>query len=97
MDRNLIIALFLLYRRRKRRRDSLHLVHPIIQKREEFDALYTLFDKLRDDENKFFNYFRMSVSSLDELHRRLKENFERRNVKMRNFIHPVEMVAVAIR
>jgi hypothetical protein len=52
---------------------------------------------MNDDENKIFNYFRMSVFSLDELHHRLKENLERRNVKMRNCIQPVEMLAVAIR
>ena len=38
MGRNSIIALFLLYRRRKRIRNGLHWVHPIIQKREEFGA-----------------------------------------------------------
>jgi hypothetical protein len=96
MDRNLIIALFLLYRRRKRRRNRLHWVHPIIQKREEFGAFYTLFGELRDDANKFLNYFRMSVSSFDEMHRRLKESLQRRNSKMRNLIQPVEMLAVAI-
>jgi len=81
MDRNSIIALFLLYRRPKRRRDRLHWVHPIIQKREELDALYTVFDEQRDDANKFFDYFRISVSSLDELHRRLKENLSVVTVK----------------
>jgi len=60
MDRNSIIALFLLYRRRKRTRYRLHWVHPIIKKREEFGAFYTLFGELRDDANKFLNYFRMS-------------------------------------
>jgi hypothetical protein len=96
MDRNAIIALFL-YRRRKRRRNRLRWVHAIIQEREKFDALCTLFDELRDEENNFFNYFRMSVSSLDELRRPLKENLERRNIKMRNYTQPVEMLAVAIR
>ena len=51
----------------------------------------------RDDANKFLNYFQMSVSSLDELHRRLKDSLQRRNSKMRNSIQPVEMLAVAIR
>jgi len=32
MDRNSIIALFLLQRRRKRRRNRLHWVHPVIRK-----------------------------------------------------------------
>jgi hypothetical protein len=96
MDRNSIIALLLLYRRRKCRRDRLHWVHPIIQKREEFGAFYELFGELRDDVNKFLNYFRMSVSSFDEIHRRLKDSLQRRNSEMRNCIQPVEMLVVAM-
>jgi hypothetical protein len=74
-------------------------VYPIIQKEEEVSAFYTLFDELRDDANKFFflNYFQMSISSFDELHRRLKDSLLRRNSKMRNCSQPVEMLAVAIR
>jgi len=103
MDRNSIIALFLLYRRRKRRCNRLRWVHPEIKKKkkkkkEEFGAFYTLFDKLRDDANRFsLDYFRMSVSSFDEMHRRLKESLQRHNSKMRNCINSVEMFAVAIR
>jgi len=96
MDRNLIIALCL-YRRRKRRRNRLYWVHPMIQKKEEFGAFYTLFGELRDDANKFLNYFRMSVSSFDEMHRHLKESLQRRNSKMRNCIQPIEMLALAVR
>jgi len=97
MDRNAIIALFLMYRGRKHRRNRLHWVHPIIQKREEFGVFYILFGELRDDANKFLNYFRMSVSSFDEMHRRLKKSLQRRNSKMRNCIQPIEMLAVAVR
>jgi hypothetical protein len=96
MDRNSIIALFLLYWRRKRGRNRLHWVHPIIQKREEFGAFYTLFGELQDDANRFFNYFQMSVSSFNEMHHRLKESLQHRNSKMRNCVQPVEMLAVAI-
>jgi hypothetical protein len=39
----------------------------------------------------------MSVSSFDEMHRRLKESLQRRNSKMTNYIQRVEMLAVAIR
>jgi len=96
MDRNSLTALFL-YRRRKRRCDRLLWVHPITKKREEFDAFYKLFDELRDDANMFLNYFRMLVSSFDKLHRRLEDSLQRRNTKMRSYIQPVEMLAVAIR
>ena len=74
MDRNLFLALFLLYRRRKRIRNRLQWVHPIIQKREELGAFYTLFGELRDDASKYFNYSRMSVLLFDEMHRRLKQS-----------------------
>jgi len=96
MDRNTVTALFL-YRRRKRRRDRLLSVHPVIKKREEFGAFYTLFDELRGETNMFLNYFRMLLSSFDKLYRRLKESLQRRNTKMRNCIQPVEMLVVAIR
>ena len=66
-------------------------------KREEFGAFYTLFGELRDGANKLFNYLRMSVSSFDEMHRRLKDGLQRRNSKMWNCIQPVQMLAVAIR
>ena len=39
----------------------------------------------------------MSVSSFDEMHRRLKESLQRRTNKTRNFFQTVEMLAVAIR
>jgi len=40
-----IIALFLLYRRRKRRRNGLHWVHPTVKKGDEFVDFHTLFDE----------------------------------------------------
>ena len=66
-------------------------------KKGRIGCFYTLFDELRDDENKFLNYFRMSVSSFDEKHRRLKDSLQRRNSKMWNCIQPVKMLAIAIR
>jgi len=59
------------------------------RKKEDFGAFYTLFGKLRD-EAVFFYYFRMYVSSFDEMRRRLKEKLQRRNNKMRNCIQPVK-------
>jgi hypothetical protein len=98
MDRNSTVALFLLYRRRKRRRNTLHWGNSDIKKKqEEFGAFYTLFGELRDDANRFLNYLRMSVSSFDEMHHRLKDSLQRCNSKMINCIQPVEMLAAAVR
>jgi hypothetical protein len=98
MESNSIIALFL-YRRRKRRRNRLNWVHAVLKERDEVCAFYRLFDDdiHRDEANKFLNYFLMSVSSFDELHRRLKESLHRRKSKMRNCIQNVEMLVVAIK
>jgi len=96
MYRNSIIALFF-YCRRKRRRKKWHRFHPIIKKREELGAVYTLFIELGDEANRFLNYFRMSVSSFDELHRRLKDSLQLHNSKMRNYFQPAEIFVVANR
>ena len=39
----------------------------------------------------------MSFSFFDELQSRLKESLQRRTSKTRNCIHPIDMLAVAIR
>ena len=68
----------------------MHWIRPIIQKTEGFSAFYTLLDELRNDANKFLKYIRMSVSSFDELHRRLKDSLQHRNNKRRKCIQPAE-------
>ena len=69
MNDKQIIALWLHNRRRKRqRRNRVFWVHHTINaRREEVGLFYTLFNGLRNDENKFFNYFRMSCASFDVL------------------------------
>jgi hypothetical protein len=42
-------------------------VHPINSARFEDGAFRNLYGKLRDDRDKFLNYFRMLVASFDEL------------------------------
>lgn len=97
MERHQIIALLLLNRRRKRKRVRRMWVHPLLEKREDLGAFYLLFDELRQYETKFFNYFRMSISSFDEMHAQLKDCLQRQNTKMRNCIQPVEMIAITLR
>jgi hypothetical protein len=99
MDRNSVTALFLMYRRHKRRRNGVHWVHPIIkQGKNSVSFTHYLINIIhRDEANKFLNYFPMSISCFDELHRRLKESLQRRTSKMRNCVQPVDMLAVVIR
>lgn len=96
MYRKRTIAKCFLYRRiqkYRKQRNRIFWVHPINQRRDEV----SLMKEIRADENKFFNYFRMSISSFDELHNLLKNSIQRQNTNMRNCIQPVEMVAVTLR
>lgn len=98
MDRRRVIAMMILYRRIKRkRRNRIMWIHPINMARKKFGAFYILFGQLREDAKKFFNYFRMSMSSFDELHQRLKESLQKQDTFMRECIQPIEMLSVTIR
>ncbi|CAK1587978.1 unnamed protein product [Parnassius mnemosyne] len=94
------IALLLLYRRRQRRlhyiRQRICWIHPYNTLRKEKGDFYTKFIDLREHEDKFFIYFRMSKSSFDELHGRLKDSLQHQRI-VRDCIEPVEMLAVTIR
>nr|CAH7733026.1 unnamed protein product [Callosobruchus chinensis] len=61
-----VIYASIMIKRRKRRRWS---VHPLNAVRHLRGAFYTLYEDLRNYEEKFLNYeyFRMSISSFDEL------------------------------
>lgn len=100
MSRERIIAMWLLYRRlrlRRKQRVRKYWVHPINERRNVMGTFNSLFEDLLADDNKFFNYFRMSISSFDELHNRLKCSIQRQNTKMRDCIQPKEMLAVTLR
>ncbi|XP_072401694.1 uncharacterized protein [Diabrotica undecimpunctata] len=98
MNRKHIVAMIILYRRIKRRKRTRNVwIHPINMKRKEFGVFYTFFLELREDENKFFNYFRMTISTFVELHHRLKDSLQKQNTFMRECINPMQMLAVTIR
>jgi hypothetical protein len=90
------VVLFLC-RHRKRRLNWLHWVHPIIKKKRKNSVSFTHYlVNYEMTQTGFFNYFEMSVSSFDEMHRRMKESVQSCSSKMKNCIQPVEMLAVAI-
>ncbi len=95
MERSRVIAM--LYLSKKRRRTRKHWEHPIVAKRLEFGTFYTIFPKLRENKKKFFNYFRMSIKSFDELHIKLKDHIQHENTFMRDCIQPIQMLAVTLR
>ncbi|KAB0804863.1 hypothetical protein PPYR_01833 [Photinus pyralis] len=93
--RNLLILLHL--RRKYRKRERQYWVHPILAVRYLEGNFYTLFEKLRCDDAKFFNYFRMSTSTFDFLEGQIGDLIKGQDTPMRVSIPPKEMLAVTIR
>jgi hypothetical protein len=60
-------------------------------------SFYTLFEKLKSRDSKFFNYFRMSVSMFEFLVMRLSDRIKCQESAMRACVPPKEMLAVTIR
>ena len=58
---------------------------------------YTLYEKLRDDDSKFFNYFHMSVITFDFAVEHIAHSIEHQDTRWRACILPKEMFAVTIR
>ncbi|KAB0803058.1 hypothetical protein PPYR_00028 [Photinus pyralis] len=76
MDVEEAICFWLLYKRmrERKRRKRKYWVHPILRDRLTHGQFITLYPKLRQYEPKFFNYFRMSKKSFDELLELIQEN-----------------------
>jgi hypothetical protein len=43
-------------------------------RREEAGAFFILFEDLKNDEDKFFNYFRMRMQTFDDLYGKIKDS-----------------------
>ena len=100
MDRRDSVAFAYLaykYLKKKRGKNRNLWIHPLNEQRYISGAFYTLYNELRDHEAKFFNYFRMSMSSFDELLMRLRGNLQKKNTTMRDCVPPEEMLALTLR
>jgi hypothetical protein len=72
-------------------------VHPINSERLLNGAFYNLYNLLRADNAKFFNNFRTSQNTFDELFNKIKTNIMRQDTVMRSAIPAEEMLAVTLR
>lgn len=61
------MLLLLLLRKKKRKRNRTMHVHPLLVERSSKGLYHTLYGDLRQDNKMFFQYFRMSKDSFDEL------------------------------
>lgn len=72
-------------------------VHPIVSERERKGIFHNLFFEIRQDEDKFFNYVRMSMTSFDELLNTIKPNVTKTNTRMRTCIPAEEKLLITLR
>lgn len=86
----LVAAAYLRKRRRRQYRKKRYHIHPIVADRVTNGEFSTLFEKLRQDEEKFFIYFRLKL--LSKLENPLKHCSMYREI-----IPPVERLAVTLR
>ncbi|KAF9424298.1 hypothetical protein HW555_000437, partial [Spodoptera exigua] len=95
MDVNSLAILYWYYRRQRRRKRL--WLNPIVQRRSTVGAFTTLMQQLRNDPQKFFNYFRMTIPTFDNLLKKVEKDLKKRDTNMRKSIRPEEKLAICIR
>jgi hypothetical protein len=94
-----VFALWWLFAKDKRRRTRNRRVwmHLMLSTLLTMGAFHTLFNDLREDDGKFFSYFRMSPRSFYELYSKLKDHLHKRDTNTRRCIPAKERLAVTLR
>lgn len=96
--RRVLLALLLRHRRNRRRSVRKYWISPFIALRNS-DGLFFLqeYKELLLDKNKFYNFFRMSVSSFECLLKSLEPHIRKQYTNMRNPVEPIEMLGITLR
>ncbi|GBN86779.1 hypothetical protein AVEN_230288-1 [Araneus ventricosus] len=95
--RKRVALAYLVYKKYISKQNRRYWVHPFVDSRLSRGRFRTTFGDLRENPDKFFNYFRMSVQSFDELAAKITHEIQNQNTRMRLSIPPLEMLAVTIR
>jgi len=72
-------------------------VHPLNTNREKIGQFTTFFENIRQYPDKFFEYYRMSISSFDELLKTLRPHITKNTTEFRNPISAEERLAITLR
>jgi arginyl-tRNA--protein-N-Asp/Glu arginylyltransferase len=97
-EEDVIIAcgLYLLAEEEKRVKRK-YWIHSVFRAREEEGEFHTLFRRLKDDRQKFFKYFRMSISKFENLKQLLHTDIEKNNTRWRRSTTVDERLALTLR
>ncbi|XP_025413693.1 uncharacterized protein LOC112685883 [Sipha flava] len=72
-------------------------VHPMNSDREKKKKFTAFYENIRKHPEKFYEYFRMSLKSFDELLTRLRVHLTKENTNTRNAISAEERLTVTLR
>ena len=87
----------LLLKKKKHSRKRKIQTHEMLKSRLDKGVHHTLYDDLCVDDTKFFNYFRMSNPSFEELLSLIENEIRGTDTNMRTSIRPDEKLAVTLR
>lgn len=97
MDEAEVLAVWYLARKANKKCNRKLWVHPINQGRGEKGAYTLLYKELMDDCTKFFNYFRMTPSSFEELLEKVRSSIQMQDTHLRKSISPQERLCLTLR
>lgn len=79
------------------KQDRKYWVHPINSDREEANKFNMFYENIRCYSDKFFEYYRMTISSFDELLEKIRPFIKKENTVFRNAISPEERLTITLR
>ena len=88
-------CLLIAHEKTRKNEEKKHWVHPLFQNKKRQGAFHNLIQELKDDDEKYFNYFRMSKASYYELLHRLGPALQRQDTTFRNALTPDEQLTIA--
>ncbi|XP_063586006.1 uncharacterized protein LOC134763464 [Penaeus indicus] len=91
------LSLLILLRRRRRRRRRALWMHPITASRLTHGQFYMIMSDLRADDDKFFDYFRMTQESFNELLAIIGPHIRKDSTHLRKSIPAEERLAMTLR
>lgn len=71
--------------------------HPVLGNRLKTGQFHVMFQDHRRYPDKFFQYYRMSVSSFDELLSAVSDKIMKQDTNMKKSIHPAERLVITLR
>lgn len=95
----LLVLGYVVNKKRKRRRQTVrnYWVHPLTSQRFSKGQFHLRYGDLRTCPKRFFNYFKMSIGTFDELLEFLRPALIRSDTQMRLAISPEERLCVTIK